>query len=230
MKVILVIIFLELLSAIFGLKYISKNLGNIPLKYFVWFLFFTVGIEVFGFVPRCIRVFESIAFLKTTFLAKNYWLYNLYFILSYMMYVYYFRKQLVSARAKLFLKYALFFYGISCVGNLCLSNIYFTSYASYTFMMGSFLVFISIGMYYLEMLNSDTILRFDRTISFYISIGALVFHLVTTPLAIYSKYFKIMDSPDFVNLYRIIFHSANVFMYTCYIVGFIICSKKIKSY
>ncbi len=227
---ILLINFLELLSSILGRNYVAKYRNDNGIRYFVYFLFFTCFVEVLGWLPRGIYYLESFSFLKDTFLKRNYWLYNIYFIISYTIYVFYFYSQVKSTKFRKILYFILIFYSISCVLNILLSKVYFNAYASYTFILGTLFVFISVAFYYFEILQSNRILTFHKSISFYISIGTLVFHLAVTPLLIYSKYFNSTKSPDFVQIHRIILTSANIFMYTCYSIGFIVCYRKNKSY
>ena len=226
----LIINLIELFSAFLGRNYVTKYREDKATRYFVYFLFFTFFVEVVGFLPRGVYYLDSLPFLKDTFLRKNYWLYNVYNIISYLVYIWYFREQVKSTLFKKCLYVISVFYFFSSLLNLFVSDVYFDSYASYTFIVGTVFVFISVAFYYYEILQSDRILDFHRSISFYISIGALVFHLVVTPLLIYSKYFNVSISPEFVQVYRYILTTANIFMYTCYSIGFMVCSQKNKSY
>ncbi len=64
-----------------------------------------------------------------------------------------------------------------------------TAMSSYTSMSGTVLLAVIIGAYYYEMLTSEKILQVFSSLAFYISIAAVVWHLVVTPLYIYSSYF-----------------------------------------
>lgn len=227
---ILIINILELFSALCGRNYIRKYRGDKATRYFVYFLFFTFFVEVFGWLPKGIYYLDTFSFLENTFLKQNYWLYNIYFIVSYVVYISYFQMKVRSIKFKKILNSISIFFFISSLLNLYMSDVYFNAVASYTFIVGTIFVLISVAFYYFEILQSDLILTFHKSISFYISIGALVFHLAVTPLLIYSKYFKMSKSPEFVELHRIILYSVNIFLYTCYIIGFIVCSRKNKSY
>ena len=177
----LIINLIELFSAFLGRNYVTKYREDKATRYFVYFLFFTFFVEVVGFLPRGVYYLDSLPFLKDTFLRKNYWLYNVYNIISYLVYIWYFREQVKSTLFKKCLYVISVFYFFSSLLNLFVSDVYFDSYASYTFIVGTVFVFISVAFYYYEILQSDRILDFHRSISFYISIGALVFHLVVTP-------------------------------------------------
>lgn len=222
---------LELLATIAGTIYIAKYREDKTTRYFVYFLWLTVFVElVFGWIPTMVRYLDYFSFLRGTFLEKNYWVYNIYFIISFYIYINYFKWSIKSLYLKKILTFFSGFYLISSVMNLIFSDFYFSSYSSYTFILGSLLFLFSIALFYFEMLQSDEVLNFYKSIPFYISIASLLFHMSVTPLSIYSKYFSMSKSPEFVEIYEIIFNSANIFMYTCYTIGFIVCSRRNKSY
>ncbi len=222
---------LELLATIAGTLYIAKYRDDNITRYFVYFLWLTVFVEfVFGWLPTLIYYMNTFSFLKGTFLEKNYWVYNIYFIISFYVYINYFKWNIKSIFFKKILTVLSAFYLISSFLNLIFSNFYFSSYSSYTFILGTVLFLFSIALFYFEMLKSDEVLNFHKSIPFYISIASLLFHVSVTPLSIYSKYFRMSKSPDFVEIYEIIFNSANIFMYTCYTFGFLICLKRNKFY
>lgn len=219
----------EVLAAISGLIY-TKYHKDKTLRYFVYSLIITVFVETFGMLSML--YFDKWSFLEpyrdSPFVFQNYWLYNIYYVFNYSVYIFFFRNYLINSSWRNFLKYALIFYVLSALLNLAMSDTYFIAYSAYTVVLGTFLILISILLYFYEMLKSYVILKFYKNIVFYIAVGAIVFHLCTTPLFIFSKYFDVKNN-DFVNVYYIILPLAIIFMYTCYTIGFVVCSKN-KSY
>ncbi len=231
MLFLIIVNFFELLSALVGTSFIRKNKTSNLTKYFVYFLWLTVFVEIiFGWLPRLVYYQESFSFLKGTFLAKNDWIYNTYFIISFLFYITYFKLNLISKKFRKILSVLSIIYLIACVIYLINEGIYFTSISSVTYITGSILIFLSVLLYFYEIIQSDTILSFHTNLTFYIAVGAMVFHLIATPLFIYSEYYVFDKNPDFVKVRRIILYSTNIFLYTCYIIGFIVCSTKNKSY
>ncbi len=230
-KYTLITNFVEILAAIAGIFYIRKNRIEIPVRFFVYFLCLTVLVELLGLFPSLIYYEERFSFLKGTFLQKkNSWLYNVYHIVSFMFYIFFFAYILRNTRFKNFLKLMGGFYLVSTILNLIISDVFFISVSLYTYLFGTFLILLSVGFYFFEILQSDEILNFNKSIYFYISIGTMIFHLVVCPLFIYDKYFDIGKSPEFVEIRRFILICANIFLYTCYIIGFMVCLRKNKSY
>ncbi len=221
-------LFFELMAALFGVIYLIKC-RDLSSRYFVAFLCFTFILELVGhFINLANDNFLS--FIVGTKFENNYWLYNPFIIFNFIFYTYYFREHIRLLRVKKILLFFLLLYFLTSVINLVLSDVYFVSYSRYSFILGSILILFVVLFYFFEILKSDEILNFTKVLSFYVAIGALVFHLGVTPLFIYTKYYSSAKSPEFVQVYRIILTAANIFMYTCYTIGFIVCSRKNKSY
>ena len=109
--------------------------------------------------------------------------------------------------------------------NLMLSDIFFNGYSVFTTIVGTLIVLASIFNFYFYLLKSDKIIEFKRYLPVYISIGVLIFYLIGTPLDIYSEYFS-TENDLFVKLKGFTLVTINVIMYSTFIIGFIICSKK----
>lgn len=228
---LIIIHLIELLAAIIGVRYIQKYREDKISRYFVWFLWFVVTIETFGLVPRLIKGVESLFFLKKTFFAEdNYWLYNPYLIVSLVFYIFFFSSHVKLKKNKNILRFLAILFFISAIVNLVFSKVFFEAISAYTFILGGVIIFVSIFLYFYEVFQSDNILYFNKLFPFYVAVGTLVFHLTVTPLLIYSKYYSESSNPEFVKIYTTILTIANVFMYTCYTIGFIVCYKKNNSY
>lgn len=218
---------IELLAAVAGLFLINKRKTDAATKYFIYFLCFTVLVEIVGYYAplayfSCYKLFY---FVEGTVFENNYWLYNINSIISYVIYVSYFKWQLNSPRIRTFLNVILVLFVISCMLNLIFSDVYFIAFSSFTEVIGTILVLFSISLYYYQLLNSDEILKFDKSLPFYISLGAILLHLVLTPVFIYSHHFD-SESPEFVELYKTILLFTNLLVYLLYTIGFVICLKK----
>ncbi|MCW8981918.1 MAG: hypothetical protein OQJ83_11085, partial [Altibacter sp.] len=83
-------------------------------------------------------------------------------------------------------------------------------------------------LFYFELLRSDMLLQLKHFLPLYISAGVLVFNLCVTPIDIFSEYFK--NNTFLVELKVYVYLYANIFMYSSFIIGFIVCSKKKRSY
>ncbi|WP_459209871.1 hypothetical protein [Aquimarina rhabdastrellae] len=219
-------LFFEILAASSGSYYIIKNREDKLSRYFVYFLWLTFFIELFGTIPSLIYYFDLFPYLKGTFLQRNHWLFNIFFIFNFSFYLYYFIRNYSSQIFKRIMKVILIIYVFTSILNLILTDIYFTAVSSYTYILGTILIFIGAIIYLFETIQSDKVLAFYRTLPFYIAVGSMIFHLVVTPLFIYGQYYNVDKSPDFVTVRKIILNSAIMILYILYSIGFIVCARE----
>ncbi|RZS92488.1 hypothetical protein EV197_2626 [Aquimarina brevivitae] len=221
---------MEIVAAVVGTMYIQKYREDRFSRYFVYFLWFIAIFDTtFGWLPTLIGNYKTLAFLRESFLAENQWAYNLFDLISFSFYLSFFTHYIESLTIKRISKSLTIGFVLSAIIYLVFSGSFFDSPSLFGLIIGTFLLVSLIILFYLQILQSETILNFYKFLPFYISIGALVFHVVVNPIFIYGQYYE-KRSPEFIQVYRFILTAANIFMYTCYIIGFIICSKKKKSY
>lgn len=219
---------LELLAAIIGTYYIlNKKRVQKPAKYFVFFLWVTVFIEIIGsYTPIAYYSnYEYFSFVKDTKFVRNNWLYNPYLIVSYAFYPLYFRFYIRKKKWRRILKFLIVFFIVSAIVNLIISDVYFQNFSQYTMMIGAFLIFVSVGMFYFELLRSEAQLNLKKFLPFYVSIGTFFFHMCMTPIGLYSKYFS-ADNIAFVDFRVKTLLISNILMYLIYITGFIVCKRR----
>ncbi len=220
----------ELIAAIVGTIYIRKYRGDKISRYFVYFLWITVLFDTFfSWFPFLIVKQESLFFLKDTFLFENHWAYNSYDILSFSFYLFLFLNYIESLRVKKVGLYVIIVFIITSLLNLMFSGVFYKSPALYSLIIGTLLLLVFIVYFYFQVLQSDKILDFYKILIFYISVGALVYHILVNPIFIYGEYYS-KESPNYHKIYISILTFANIFMYTCYTIGFVVCSRKNKSY
>ena len=218
----------ELLAFVFGLFYYSKNKSK-PTFYLVWFLGITVFSELFSWYAYFVDS-GFLSFLKGTVFQSNYWSGNIYALVSFLFYINYFKWYLLDKESIRTLNLFSVIFLVVSISEILISGGFFLRFMPISNMLGTLFVFISIAFYYLELLKSDQILVIQRSLPFYISVGALLFHLCTTPLFIYSVYYSNSIDPGFVSLYRHIIFGINILLYSIYIAGFLICSQTKNPY
>lgn len=226
----LLIYLLEVGAAIAGSVYIIRSYrSSFVLKVFVGYLWFMICVETIGFYPAYAYFsdYTSLSFIKDTPFERNFWLYNIHKIVSSMAYLSFFICQLEERKLRRIFWILLGFFTISSVLNLIFSGVFFVRHSTYTTVLGTIFLVILILVYYYELLRSNRILDFYNDYIFYISVGALVWHLSVTPLFIYNNYFS-LQSPDFIILHSWILRMANIFLYGNIIMGFWLSYRKDK--
>ena len=221
----------ELFAAIAGSYYLYRTKDRTVVRYFVWFLWFTFFVELSGTYAGVAYYsnYELFPFVKGTPFAGNYWIYNISSIIAFTMYISLFTFLLQNRTWRRILKTCMVLYILAASLNLILTDVYFKAQSTFPFFVGTIIVIVAVGSYYFELLKSDELLTVKSSMPFYISVGALVYHLGFVPLVIYSRYYK-MSSPEFVEIYILILLGINYFIYSLYTLGFLICSRKKKSF
>ncbi len=228
MIAVLLVNFLEFLAFFVGVIYYKKNKSK-PTLYLVWFLGITIFNELFGWYAYFLDS-PFLSFLKGTPFEDNYWSGNIYSILSYLFYINYFKWYLLSKKSTIIIDRISILFFIVSILEILFSNGFFIKFMPISNIVGTLFVFLSIAFYYLELLKSDQILKVHKSLPFYVSVGALIFHLCTTPFFIYSTYYSNSIDPGFVSLYRQVIFGSNYLLYSIYIAGFLICLRKKDPY
>lgn len=225
---------LEVLAAATGSYYLWKNPSPFKnTKYLVLFLWFTVFVEAFGaYSPAAyFSDYELFSFLKDTRFAQNYWWYNIYTPLNFSFYILYFNSFLKNKYWESIFQFLVATFLFISILIYIFTDVFFTGSSSFVSIGGTLLLFFSIALFYFELLRSDLLLQLMRFLPFYISVGVLIFSLCVTPIEMFSQYFNTKAGNElFVTLRSNVLLYANIFMYATFTLGFLICSKKKKSF
>lgn len=220
---------LEMIAVISGIFYIRKYPDDDKSRYFLYFLIFTLILDLFGWLPYFIYEYKIFSELKHTIFARNEWIFNIYDLISFSFFLVYissFFEKYKNRIASAILTILFLFIGVS---NLFYSKQFYDDIIAINFIIGGILVFIHAMHYILQIISTERILIFYKDISFYLILGLLVYSLVLPPVFIYSSYY-VSGSPNFVYIYRIVITVVNIIVYSCYSIGFFVCLKKNKSY
>ncbi len=222
----------EIAAVVSGIFYTVKNKEDIYSRYFVYFLMFTVFIVelIFGWLPGLIKKIDALSFLKDTIFTSNQWTYNINDLVSFSFYLSFFAFQIKSDRNKKNAFVVIILFLISAIINLLLTSVFFEGISSYIYIVGSLLLFLFISYYFFQLFLSENLLIFYKTIPFYVAIGCSLFYLCVTPIFIYEKFYFESINVEYKKIHKLLLTLINVFTYSTYTIGFIVCSKKKKSY
>jgi hypothetical protein len=148
---------------------------------------------------------------------------------SVLFFVFYYHEVLRYNPYKATLKYGGLLFLISAIMYI-LTHIesFFSSQLVFITIFGLCLILLSVVFYFIEILLTNRILTFYRSLNFYISATLLIWWLVTTPLFFFNIYFSAADW-NFVFLNWQIYLFANIFMYSSFTFALIWCRPQNNS-
>ena len=222
---------IEILAAIAGTYYIKNRPTDRVTRWFVIFLWMTVLVEtVCSYAPIAyFSEYKYFSFVECTYFADNVWIYNVSAIASFSFLSYYFYTFLKGRLIRRGVKYAIISYIFSSVLYLLIfEGIFFRELSQFSNIVGTLLLLTVIVIFYFQLLKSDLILNLKFFLPFYISIGVLIFNLVITPIDIFEDFYS-GENILFSKFKNMAYLFSNLFMYSSFILGFMICRSK-KSY
>ncbi len=179
---------------------------NSYLKYFLFFIFYVFLTELFGY-------YTGFILRKSTF-----YIYNIYVFFSTIFYLtlfkFYIKNNKFYINLMLIAFILFYFYNI-----LFLQKTLQTS-QTYSIILAGIFIVISIIILLIELLNSDKILKINKLLLFWISIGVLLFYSGILPI------YVVVDLLNYQGLFDYIILGLNIVMYGCFITGFIVSKKE----
>jgi len=194
-----------------ALFHVKKYKHNIQLKLWLYFLIYSFITEVLA------TYFIYVVGKRANIIYNSWWLVNSIF------YIIFFLNRVISKiKRKFIISYLSAFILYNFISILFFKN-YRNDILSESFIIGQFFVVLSIMIYYAELLSSDMILRFQKSLFFWISLGALVFNIGLLPV------FVIAELIEWQGVFRYIIFGLNVIMAGCFITGFIVSKKEFNN-
>lgn len=203
-----------------------------PHTWVVYYLWLMIVVESYGFMVGLSRQsdYKYFWFLKDTFFQNAIWAYNIFRILYVVIFIIYFLNFIKNNNERIFIQIlTLCFLVLASAIYLDLETLQLPVNPIMK-ITGSLLSFITILLFFLNLLKSNQIINLRTYFPFYVAMGYLFFLLSTTPLDIYFKYYDITLNESYVNLRATIYLFINIFLYSTLTLGFILCFWMKKSY
>ena len=216
----------EVLAAVTGLLFFKKYKPTAA-KFFIYFLVYLALCDFVSNYPRYVKDDGWFSFLKGTVFVKNYWWATLYWkIGAIMFFAFYYCKILKIAIFKKAIKIAAFSFLLFSIGYIAFNwDDYFIMFFPAVDVFGAFIIFLCTVCYFIEVLKSDKILTFYKSLNFYISFAIFIWWLIITPLVFYDVYMSRLDW-NFIFLRWQIYLIANITMYLTFTFALIWCKPK----
>ncbi|MCR8667814.1 hypothetical protein NO995_08985 [Aestuariibaculum sp. M13] len=216
----------ECLAAVTGLILYAKY-RHTAVKYFIWFLVYLSICDFFSLYTFCIKNDGIFSFLEGTALVSNYWWTTLYWKIGAILFFgFYYNQVLTNSIFKKIIKSSTYSFLLFSIGYILTHwQAYFKVFFPIISVLGAIVIFMCSIFYFLEILLSDRILTFYRTLDFYISLAIFIWWLIVTPIVFYEIYGSHGDE-NFRITRKLLYLIANVFMYLTFTFALMWCRPK----
>ena len=163
-------------------------------------------------------------FLDDTVFERNFWWSTIFWkVGAILFFAFYYYKILESNVFKNVIKYSGYCFFIFSITYIIFNwDDYFIRFFPIISILGAFIIFLCTIFYFIEILQSDEILTFYKSLNFYISAAIFVWWLIITPLVFYDIYNSHYDW-NFIFLKWQIYLFANIVMYSTFTFALIWC-------
>lgn len=220
---------IEFLAAVAGLLFYKKYKASSSTD-FIWFLVYLSICDFIGSYNNYIDNDGPLSFLKGTVFTRNFWWSTLFWkIGAIMFFVFYYSKILSREVFKSVIKYSGSIFFVFCVVYIVFNwEDYFVMFFPIIDVFGAIIIFMCTSFYFYEILNSESILTFYKSLNFYISAAIFIWWLIITPLVFYDIYNSRYDW-NFIFLKWQIYLFANIVMYLTFTFALIFCKPDIDN-
>ena len=196
------------ITIIVGLFTYSKYAHNNALKLFLVFLIYSLFTELIG------------AYVGRILVVNTNYIYNSWNIASFLFYAFFILTKIKDKRKQLYIKFLLVLFISFTVINIT----FFTSFTKQILinntLLAKSLIVICVIIYFIELLKSNEILNFKKSLFFWICLGAFLYNLVFIPA------FALVKYTSFFGAFKYITFGLNIIANLCFITGFIISKKE----
>jgi len=199
------------ISILVGLFNFKKFSHNKPLKFFLFFLIYTLVSEIIG------------AYMGRILVVKNNIVYNSWNIINMLFVSYLLLSQITNKFKRIIIYFSVaIFIIITLINVLFYANI-FEYLLSRNNLFAKTLVVVVVIIYFMDILENDKILNFKNSLFFWIAFGLFLYNIAFLPAIALLKY------TSFYGMFQYITLSLNIIMHSCFILGFLVSKKEFNS-
>ena len=219
-----------IVCAVIGIVYYKKY-KNYNSKIFIYYLIYVVFVDFIGSYPYYVIEYEQLHglrdYLKETYFSRNFWWFTTFWNIGSVLFMSYYYYLILKTRSfKKIVKYVCFIFLFSSVIYISQNlNSFFNSQLKFVNIFGALVILNCICLYFIEILNSDKILVFYKSLNSIISITLFLWWLIITSLLFYEVYFSALDI-GYLNLRSNVYLFSNLFMYLTFSFALIWCDPK----
>lgn len=217
---------IEALAAVIGV-FCLKKYKDTAAFIFIFILIYLFFVDLLGMYPQFYNDFDFLKPIESSVFRKNNWWFTVFFdVIAIVLFSVLFQKILKNSIYKSILKYkSIFYFLISvCLITSQLETLFKSSFPILYILQTIIILTCSI-FYFVEVVKSESLLIFYKSLYFYISIAIFIWWLVVTPLVFFDVYYTLEDR-SFIVLKRGIYIFANLFMYATFAIGLIVSTPE----
>ena len=194
------------------------------------FIYFLVYLSIGDFINTYVYYIRNeglFNFLEGTVFERNHWWSTSFWkVGAIMFFAFYYYKILKTKPFRAIIKFSGYaFFGFSVVYIFLNWDDFFIRFFPIISILGAVVIFLCTVFYFIEILRSDNLLNFYRSLNFYISVAIFIWWLIITPLVFYDIYSSAGDW-NFIFLRWQIYLLANIFMYSTFTFALIFCKPE----
>ncbi|MCX7547419.1 hypothetical protein OS188_05560 [Xanthomarina sp. F1114] len=216
--------------AVIGIMFYKKY-RNYNSKIFIYYLVYVALVDFIGSYPSYVIEIEELHglgnYLKGTYFSRNFWWFTIFWNIGSVLFMsYYYYVILKNRTFKKIVKYiCLIFLASSIIYISQNVDAFFNSLLKFVNIFGALVILNCISLYFIEILNSDKILVFYKSLNSIVSITMFLWWLIITTLLFYEAYFSAYDI-GYLNLRSNVYLFSNLFMYSTFSLALILCDPE----
>jgi hypothetical protein len=196
--------------------YVKKSLSSA----YLYFWFYLLG--MFSL--------DLLAYIVYQMGGENLYIYNFLTLIEFNMLFFFYKGISHEKLTKKIINASSFIFNItylSSTGYYIYSSSFKDTYNSITTAVGSILIAIVLFLFFRELLLSNKVLNFKKELSFWITLGLLVYYLGSTPV---TSLLNFLNERSIITIenFTVIQFSLGSFMHACFIFGILWSYKRVK--
>ncbi|AUC76224.1 hypothetical protein [Olleya sp. Bg11-27] len=218
----LLTIFCTFIAVVSGLISYKKYKGTAA-AFFIKIVLFIFIVELIGSYSSLYDTFSFLEPIYNSYFRQNYWWYTIAFdLIVIVLFSILFQKIISNTFYKTILKYSTYAFVLFSVTYIIYHReLFFMQLFPVIEIAGAIIILGCSIFYFIELLLSDHILQFYKSVYFYIAIAIFIWWIVITPLTFYDVYMVGSDW-NYIILQWEIYLSLNFMMYTTFAIGLLV--------
>lgn len=179
----------EFIAAFTGVI-LYKKYKDSNVKYIIYFLIYAYFVDLIGGYPSFLKECGYFYLIEGTLIERNYWWYTIFWWIGFSTMMFYINSLVVSTKnLKKILKYAYYLYLLQVVFFIIFRFDKLFVPNQFISIISLWIILLSIVIYLFDILSSEQIILFYRSVYFYFNSLFFVWLLIIMPLEFFEDYF-----------------------------------------